>query len=159
MAKGLNAVPDDIDGGGRLVDLRLCDGSASALAPEMDLLEVTPVESICIRLNLVLVHLLRHVIKRANLDMGGGVVLTHDGLEVSHPEETFFDGATPIYGEAVVRQCCKIPPHFGDNAIDKELDLGEVGRALGKVGDVILVVGGKAVYLFEITLTAGVVAL
>ena len=79
--------------------------------------------------------------------MGGGVVLTHDGLEVSHREETFFDGATPLFGEAVIRQRRKIPPHFRDNAVDKELDLGEVGRALGEVGDGILVVGGEAVYL------------
>ncbi len=113
----------------------------------MDLLEVTPVESICVGLNLVLVHLLGHVIKCANSDVGGGVVLTHDGLEVSHREETFFDGATPIYGEAVIRQCCKIPPHCKDNAVDEELDLGKVGRALGKAGDGILVVGGEAVYL------------
>ena len=76
-------VPDDIDGGGRLADLRLRDGSASALALEMDLLGDTPVESICVGLNLVLVHLLGHIIKCANLDVGGGVVLTHDGLEVS----------------------------------------------------------------------------
>ncbi len=47
-------VPDDIDSGGRLVDLCLRDGSASALALKMDLLGVTPVESICVRLNLVL---------------------------------------------------------------------------------------------------------
>ena len=32
------SVPDDIDGGGRLVDLCMHDGSASALALEMDLL-------------------------------------------------------------------------------------------------------------------------
>ena len=140
-------VPDDNGGGGRLVDLRLRDGSTSALALEMDLLGVTPVESICVGLNLVLVHLLRHVIKRTNSDVGRGVVLTHDGLEVSHREETFFDGATPIYGEAVIRQCCKIPPHCKDNAVDEELDLGKVGRALGKAGDGILVVGGEAVYL------------
>ena len=41
----------------------------------------------------------------------------------------------------------RYPPHFGDNAVDEELNLGEVGRALSKVGDGILVVGGEAVYL------------
>ena len=62
----------DGDGGGRLVDLRLGGGRARALALEMDLLGVTPIESICIGLNLVLEHCLGHVVKRADSDVGGG---------------------------------------------------------------------------------------
>ena len=64
------SVPDDIDSGGRVVDLSLRDGSASALALEMDLLGVTPVESICVWLNLVLIHFLGHIIKHVNSDVG-----------------------------------------------------------------------------------------
>jgi hypothetical protein len=97
------SVLDAIDGGGRLVDLCLRDGCVSALALEMELLGFTPVESICVRLDLVNVHCLGHLVKRADSDVGGGVVLIHDGLEVPHREETFFDGATPIDSEAVIR--------------------------------------------------------
>ena len=34
--------------------------------------------------------------------MGGGVVVTRDGLEVPHHEEMFFDGATPHGGEDIL---------------------------------------------------------
>ena len=73
-----SSVPADINSGGRLVDLRLGDECASALALEMDLLGVILVESICAGLDLVLVHRLSHLVKHPNLDVGGGVVLIHD---------------------------------------------------------------------------------
>ena len=59
----------------------------------------------------------------------------------------FFDGATPIDGDAVIRQHRKISPNFGEHAIDEELDLGKVGQALGEVGDGTLIMVGEAVYL------------
>ena len=41
-------------------------------------------------------------------DVGGGVFVTHDGLEVPHNEDLFFDGATPHDGEAIPQQRHKI---------------------------------------------------
>ncbi len=61
--------------------------------------------------------------------MGGGVVLTHDGLEVPHCEEKLFDGATDSV--LVLRQRHKIPPYLGEHAVDVKLDLVEVKQALG----------------------------
>ena len=57
------------------------------------------------RLDLVLEHHgLSHVVKHADSCMGGGVVLTHDGLEVPHCEEKFFNGVTPLESVPVLRQ-------------------------------------------------------
>ncbi len=67
-----------------MVDLRLGGGRARALALEMDLLGVTPIESICIGLNLVLEHCLGHFVKRADSDVGAlsplfNLETQHDG--------------------------------------------------------------------------------
>jgi hypothetical protein len=51
---------------------------------------------------------LSHVNERADSDVGGGVVLTHDGLEVPHCEEKFFNGATPLESVTVLRQRRKL---------------------------------------------------
>ena len=42
-------------------------------------------------------------------------------------EEMFFNGATLPDGEAVLRQRCKISPHFRERVVDVEHYLVEVG--------------------------------
>jgi len=71
-------------------------------------------------------HGLSHVIERTDSDVGGGVILTHDGLEVPHCEEKFFDGATSLESVPVLRQRRKISPYLGENTVDVELDLLKV---------------------------------
>ena len=73
------SILDGLEGGGRTVDLRQGDGHARALALEMDLLGIIPIESICTGINLVLEHCLGHGVEWADSDVGGGVVVTHDG--------------------------------------------------------------------------------
>ena len=140
-------VLDGFDFGGRLVDLRQGDHRARALLLQVDLLGITPIDAVCVRLDLVLEHGLSHVVKRADSDMGGGVGFTHDGLEVPHCEEKFFDGATPLESVPVLRQRRKISPFFGEHAVNVELDLVEVRRALGVFRYGVLVVRPEAVSL------------
>ncbi len=73
-------VLDGFDFGGRMVNLRQGFHCARALFLQVDLLWITPIDATCIRLDLVLEHGLSHVVERTDSDVGGGVVLTHDGL-------------------------------------------------------------------------------
>ena len=140
-------VLDGFDFGGRTVDLRQSDHRARALLLQVDILWITPIDAVCVRLDLVLEHGLSHVIERADSDVGGGVVLTHDGLEVPHCEEKFFDGATPLESVPILRQCHKISPYLGEHAVDVKLNLVEVRRALGVFRYGVLVVRREAVSL------------
>ena len=124
-------VLDGFNFGGCTVDLRQGDHRALALLLQVDHLRITPIDAVCIRLDLVLEHGLSHVVKRADSDVGGGVVLTHDGHEVPHYEEKFFDGATPLESVPVLRQRRNISPYLGKHAIVVKLDLVVVRRALG----------------------------
>ncbi len=112
----------------------------------MDLLGFSPIEAICVRLDLVLEHCLSHVVERADSDVGGGVVVAHDGLEVLHSEEESFDGATPLESVPVLRQCREISP-VPDSASDVELDDVVVIRSVGVLGYGVLVVCLEAVRL------------
>ena len=139
---------DGFDFGGGTVDLRQGNHRARALLLQVDILWITPIDAVCVRLDLVLEHGLSHVVERADSDMGGGVVLTHDGLEVPHCEEKFFDGATPLESVPVLQQCCKTSsPYVGEHAVDVKLDLVEVRRALGVFRYGVLVVHQEAVSL------------
>ena len=140
-------VLDGFDFGECTVDLCQGDHRARALLLQVDLLRITPIDAVCIRLDLVLEHGLSHVVKRADSDVGGGVVLTHDGLEVSHYEEKFFDGATPLESVPVLQQRRNISPYLGKHAIVVKLDLVVVRRALGIFRYGILVVRQEAVSL------------
>jgi hypothetical protein len=71
--------------------------------------------------------------------VGGGVVVTHDGLEVLHSEEESFNGATPLESVPVLRQRHKISP-VPDSAGDVELDDVVVIRSVGVLGYGVLVV-------------------
>jgi hypothetical protein len=101
---------------------------------------------------------LGHIIEHANSDVGGGVDLIHDGLEVFHHEETFFGGATPIDGEAVLRQRCKIPPTSGITPLTKNSISAKLVMPLAKYEMAYLSWTARP-YTFKITLTAGVVVL
>ena len=90
------SVIDRIDLGRRTVVSWVGVDCARALLLQVDLLGFAPIEAIRVRLDLVLEHGLSHVVERADSDVGGGVVVTHDGLEVLHSEEESFDGATPL---------------------------------------------------------------
>jgi hypothetical protein len=74
---------------------------------------------------------LSHVVKRADSDVGGGVVLTHDGLEVPHCEEKIFDGVTSLESVPILRLRHKISPYLGEHAVDVKLNLVVVRGALG----------------------------
>jgi len=91
-------------------------------------------------LDLVLEHGLSHDVKRTVSDVGGGVVFTHDGLEVPHCEEKFSNGVTLLESVPVLRQHCKISPYLGEHAVDVKLDLVEVQQALGLLRYGVLVV-------------------
>jgi len=95
-------VLDGSDFGGCLIDICPGDWHAPALLLEVDLLGISPLDAICIGLDLVFKQSLSHIVKRTDLDMGGGVVLVHDGLELPHREEKFFSWATPPDGAAVL---------------------------------------------------------
>ena len=142
------SVLDGFDIRGRTVDLRQGDHHARALLLQVDLLWITPIDATCIRLDLVPEHgFLSHVVERTDSDVGGGVVLTHDRLEVPHCEEKFFDGATPLESVPVLRQCRKISPYLGEHTVDVKLDLVEVQQALGVFRYRVLVVHREAVSL------------
>jgi hypothetical protein len=138
---------DGFNFGGGTVDLRQGNHRARALLLQVDILWITPIDAVCVRLDLVLEHGLSHVVERADSDMGGRVVLTHDGLEVPHCEEKFFDGATPLESVPALLQCRKISPYLGEHAVDVKLDLVEVRRALGVFRYDVLVVHQEAVSL------------
>ena len=82
----LTSVIDRIDLGRRAVVGWVGVDCARALLLQVDLLGFAPIEAIRVRLDLVLEHGLSHVVERTDSDVGGGVVLTHDGLEVPHCE-------------------------------------------------------------------------
>jgi len=71
---------DGFDFGGRTVDLHQGNHCVCVLLLEVDLLRITPIDAVCIRLDLVLEHGLSHVVERVDSDVGGGVVLTHMDL-------------------------------------------------------------------------------
>ncbi len=107
------SVLDGFDFGGRMVDLCQGDHRARALLLQVDLLGIAPIDVICVWLDLVLEHgFLSHVVKCTYSDVGRGVVLTHDGLEVPNCEEKFFNGATPLDSVPILQQ--------GEHAIYKK---------------------------------------
>ncbi len=113
----------DFGYGGRTVDLCQGDHHARALLLQVDLLGIAPIDVICVWLDLVLEHgFWSHVVKCMYLDVGRGVVLTHDGLEVPHFEEKFFDGATPLDSVHILQQCHEISSYLGEHAIYKKTE-------------------------------------
>jgi hypothetical protein len=135
----LTSVHDRFDLGRRTVVGWVGVDCVRALLLQVDLLGLAPIEAIRIQLDLVLEHGLSHVVERADSDVGGGVVVTHDGLEVLHSEEESFDGATPLESVPVLQQRRKISP-VPDSAGDVELDDVVVIRSVGVLGYGVLVV-------------------
>ena len=63
---------DGFDFGGHTVDLRQGDHRARALLLQVDILWITPIDAVCVRLDIVLEHGLSHVVKMRGLRRGRG---------------------------------------------------------------------------------------